>query len=99
MEKIPTVLAEKIYDVLTRYADAKPTYEEKESFVYHFGVLKNKSNHYNLTCIDDSPRSFHKTKDGLFLKGKGAGRVNVIIKKLASEFGIGESTNAVSSTN
>jgi len=40
MDKLPTRLAEQIYDVLTRYADAKPTYEEKESFVFHFGVLK-----------------------------------------------------------
>jgi len=99
MEKLPTSLAEKIYDVLTRYADAKPTYEEKESFVFHFGVLKNKSNHYTLTCIDDSPRSFHRTRDGLFLKGKGANRVNIILKKLAEEFGIIEPSNAVSSSN
>lgn len=85
--KIPTLMAEKIYSVLQRYADASPDYYMKEAFVFHYGVLKDKSNRFELTCMDDAKRTFYCNDDfELYLIGKGANAVNAILEKIKSEF-------------
>lgn len=85
MKKMPTALAEKIYGLLVRYAEAHPDYVERESFVYHFGVCPDTQNEYKLNCLDGGSRSFYCFDDKMFLSGKGAGKVNSIISKILSE--------------
>ena len=85
MKKMPTALAETIYGLLTRYAEAHPDYHQRESFIYHFGVCSHTQPEYKLTCLDGASRSFFCFDDGMFLRGKGEGKVNSILRKILEE--------------
>lgn len=95
MKKLPTNVAEKVYRILEKFADAKGEYYERETFIFHFGVIANTSNSYKLSCMDDSPRTFFCKSDGsMWLDGKGSAKVNPILRKITkelnSEFELGD---------
>lgn len=82
--KLPTLVAEEVYKVLEKFAEAKTDYYSKEEFIFHFGVLKEKSVDFKLSCFDDVTRTFYCTDDGkMWMTGKGSGRVNRILDKIA----------------
>ena len=86
MKHMATKTSEKVYEVLTRFAEANSNYYQKESFVYHFGVVNGTANKYKLTCIDGGIRHFICNNDGDFwVDGTGAGKVNAILRKIAEE--------------
>jgi hypothetical protein len=86
MKKMPTKTAERVYDVLCKFAETNPSYYEKETFVFHFGVLSNTSSTYNLTCMDDAKRTFHCSSNGkMKVEGVGSSRVNGILWKMSEE--------------
>ena len=86
MKKMPTWLAEKVYDVLVKFAEASHKHYDRESFIYHFGVVSGTADEYRLSCLDDSTRTFTCTKDGqMWLEGKGSNRVNAILEKLSTD--------------
>ncbi len=83
---MPTKVAERVYDVLCKFAEASPSYYEKETFVFHFGVLNETSSTYNLTCMDDAKRTFHCSNTGkMKVEGNGTSRVNGILWKMSEE--------------
>ena len=84
MKHMAAQTSEKVYDVLTRFAEASPNYYERESFIYHFGVVHGTSNKYKLSCMDDGVRHFICNDKGEFwVDGNKAGKVNVILRKIA----------------
>ena len=86
MKKMPTKTAEKVYDVLCKFAEANPSYCEKETFVFHFGVLSTTQSNYKLNCMDDAQRTFHCSSSGrMWVDGTNAGRVNSILRKISEE--------------
>jgi hypothetical protein len=86
MKKMPTSIAENVYRVLTRYADAKSDYYSSEEFIFHFGVVHDTSDSFKLTCMDDSPRTFVCKENGdMWLIGKGSDRANPILRKISRE--------------
>jgi len=86
MKHLPTRTAEKAYDVLTRFAEASPDYYERESFVYHFGVVSGTSNRYRLSCMDGGVRYFICKENGEFwVDGTSVGKANAILRKIAKE--------------
>lgn len=86
MQKMPTRTAEKVYDVLCKFAEASPNYYEKETFVFHFGVLSTTQSKYKLNCMDDAQRSFICTDEGrMWVDGSNAGKVNSILRKISEE--------------
>lgn len=85
MKKMPSNAAEKIYDVLIRYAEASPDYYDKEHFIYHFAVLSNLPNTLKLNCVDSKPRTFIREKESYKLMGKGDNKVNSIVKKILKD--------------
>lgn len=86
MKRLPTKMAEQVYDVLCKFADASSNRYEKETFVYHFGVLSGKSAEYKLVCNDDRIRTFHCTTNGnMWVDGVSTGRANAILKKISEE--------------
>ena len=83
---MPTKVAEKVYDVLCKFAEANPNYYERETFIFHFGVLSDTSSTYNLNCMDGSKRSFQFTNSGkMKVDGVGSSRVNGILWKISEE--------------
>lgn len=87
MRKLPTRLAEKIYCVLMRFAEARPDYYSREEFIFHFGVTSDTSDRFNLSCMDEAKRTFVCKRDGtMWLEGKGAARVNSILIKIKEDF-------------
>ena len=84
-KRMPTALAEKVYSVLTRFADADSSYHEKESFIFHFGVCSDISMTYNLKCQDGNSRKFTCVEGKMWVQGKGESRVNSILKKILEE--------------
>jgi len=79
MKKLQTHIAERVYDVLTKFAEASPKHYDRESFIYHFAVLSETSEDFRLTCMDDSPRTFKCSSiEDMRLDGKGRDRVNAI---------------------
>jgi hypothetical protein len=86
MKRLPTKTAEKVYEILCKFTNADPNYYEKESFVYHFGVLSEKSADYKLSCTDDRLRTFHCTTNGnMWVDGVAVGKANAILKKVSEE--------------
>lgn len=86
MKKLPTKVAEKVYRVLEKFAEANSAYYERETFIFHFGVVSNTSTGYKLACIDGSPRTFFCKNDGsMWLEGKGSSKVNPILRKITEE--------------
>lgn len=86
MKKMPTATAEKVYDVLCKFADAVSSYAERETFIFHFGVLSNTSSDYVLNCMDGSRRTFYCKPDGrMWVDGQGVGRTNSILRKISEE--------------
>lgn len=83
---MPSTAAEKIYDVLIRYAEASPDYYDKEHFVYHFAVISNLPNTFKLECIDSRPRTFIREENSYKLIGKGDNKVNSIVKQILKEY-------------
>jgi hypothetical protein len=95
MKKLPTKVAEQVYRILEKFADAHSAYYERETFIFHYGVIANTSISYKLSCIDGSPRTFFCKDDGdMWLEGKGSSRVNSILRKITkeinSEFELGD---------
>ena len=85
MKKLPTHIAEKVYSVLVKFADAKSVYYSREEFIFHFGVVPNTSDRFKLNCLDDAARSFVCKRDGqMWLEGKGSERVNGILRKITN---------------
>jgi arginine/lysine/ornithine decarboxylase len=101
MKKMPTRTAERVYDVLCRFADADPSYYEKETFIFHFGVLSTTSSSYKLNCINDAQRTFHCSAAGkMRVEGSTAGKVNGILWKMSEELmSKNVELNEISSTN
>ncbi len=86
MKKMPTKVAERVYEVLCKFAEANPSYYEKEAFVFHFGVLSTTSSNYKLNCMDDSNRTFNCSSTGrMWVEGIGSGRVNSILYNISEE--------------
>jgi hypothetical protein len=85
MERMPTRAAEKIYDILIKYAEASPDYYQKESFVYHFGVKSKYPGEFVLNCMDSKIRKFIKSQGEFKMIGPGANRINNISKKILEE--------------
>ena len=86
MQKLPTNIAEKVYDVLTKFAEAKPDYYSREVFIFHFGVIHDTSDSFKFECMDDAQRTFTCRNNGtMWLDGKGSDRVNAILRKISSE--------------
>lgn len=93
MKKLPTRVAEAVYSVLMKFAEAKQDYYSREEFIFHFGVVKNTSDRFVLSCMDNSFRTFVCKKDGsMWLEGKGKERVNPILRKIQTDL-IGEKIN------
>lgn len=83
---MPTKTAEKVYDILCKFAEANPSYYEKETFVFHFGVLSTTQPNYKLNCMDDSQRTFICNNSGrMWVDGTNTGRVNSILRKISEE--------------
>lgn len=86
MKKLPIKVAEKVYEVLIKFAEASQNFYDRESFVYHFGVVPNTSDSYDIVCVDGNDRIFTCTKDQqMWIDGKDADRVNAILQKISSE--------------
>jgi hypothetical protein len=86
MKKMPTKTAERVYDVLCKFAEASPNHYEKETFVFHFGVLSETSSSYVLTCMDDAQRTFTCSNTGrMKVDGTKVSRVNSILWKMSEE--------------
>ena len=86
MKKMPTRTAEQVYDLLVRFADANSYHYEKETFIFHYGVLENTDIKYTLNCVDDSLRTFYCNPEGdMWVTGKATSRVNAILKKMSEE--------------
>jgi hypothetical protein len=86
MKKLPTRIAEKVYNVLTKFADAKSDYYSREMFIFHYGVTSNTSDAFTLSCMDDAKRTFICKEDGrMWLDGKGGDRVNPILHKITKD--------------
>lgn len=86
MKRMPTRLAEKVYEVLCKFAQAESTYWERESFVFHYGVIAEASSDYKLSCMDDGQRVFHCTTNGnMWVEGTSTSRANSILRKMAEE--------------
>jgi hypothetical protein len=100
-KKMPTATAEKVYDVLCKFSDAVSSYAERETFIFHFGVLSNTSSDYVLTCMDGARRTFFCKKDGrMWVDGQGVGRTNSILRKISEEMiSKKEIDNSISSAN
>ena len=81
MDRLPTKIAEDIYDVLVKYAEADSDYYQREAFVYHFGVKRGMKS-YHLYCLDGRPRHFIKEPEGYKLVGKGERKVNALIRSM-----------------
>jgi hypothetical protein len=101
MKKMPTKTAERVYDVLCKFAEANPNHYEKETFVFHFGVLSTTSSSYKLNCMDDAQRTFHCNPTGkMRVEGSNAGKVNGILWKMSEELmSKNVELNEISSTN
>lgn len=85
MERLPGASADRIYKVLTQYAEASPKYYDKELFAHLFGVIRYGPKRYKLKCMDDKARYFHR-KDGSFeYSGPRESLINTIIKKIIDE--------------
>lgn len=83
---MPTNMAEKTYDVLCKFAEANPSYYEKETFVFHYGVLNETHPTYQLNCMDGAKRTFTYTSSGkMKVDGVGSSRVNGILWKMSEE--------------
>lgn len=85
MSRMPTRAAEKIYDVLVKYAEARSDYYNKEAFVYHFGVKQEYPGEFILDCMDSKWRKFVKSQGEYRMIGPGANRINNITKKILEE--------------
>jgi hypothetical protein len=86
MKRMPTKIAEKVYDVLCKFAQAEPSYYQKEAFVFHYGVMDNTPEEYRLSCMDDAQRVFYCSDDGeMRVDGSAANQVNSILRKLSEE--------------
>jgi len=86
MKKMSTRLAERVYDILCKFAEANPNHYEKETFVFHFGVLSTTQSSYTLNCIDDAHRIFYCTTSGkMRVDGSNTGKVNGILRKMSDE--------------
>ncbi len=83
---MPTKVAERVYDVLCKFAEANPNHYEKETFIFHFGVLSTTSSTYKLNCMDDAQRTFHCSSTGkMRVDGTNSGKVNGILWKMSEE--------------
>jgi hypothetical protein len=86
MKRLPTKFAEKVYDLLCKFAEANSNYYEREAFIYHYGVLSDKSSQYTLNCMDDSKRIFNCSLNGrMWVDGVNTGKINKILNKVAEE--------------
>lgn len=85
MGMMPTKIAEEIYSVLQRYAEASPRYYSSELFIYNFGVVPNGSKKFRLNCMDGKRRTFIKDDGGYRLDGHGSAKVNTIINKILTD--------------
>ena len=93
MKKLPTRFAEKVYEVLCKFANADPSHLEKEAFVFHHGVFNDKSPEYFLTCTDDAKRVFKQGVDGeMWVEGSSTSTVNSILRRMTEELKKNEAT-------
>jgi hypothetical protein len=82
MEKIPSKIAEAIYDTMVKFAEVSPKYFSRERFIYHFAVTPNMSSKLRLNTMDSRPRVFSSLNGTFRMSGKGETKVNPIISKL-----------------
>jgi hypothetical protein len=83
MKKLPTRFAEQVYQVLVKYAEARPEYYERETFIFHFAVIEDTSDSFKLTCMDGVKRTFFCTNDRkMWIEGKGSDNVNIILERI-----------------
>lgn len=86
MKRMPTRFAEKVYDVLCKFAQAESNYWERESFIFHYGVIQNSESSYKLSCMDDGQRVFHCTTNGnMWVEGTSTSKANAILRKISEE--------------
>lgn len=86
MKRMPTSVAEKVYDVLCKFAQAESAYHEKEAFVFHYGVIEGSTVEYKLSCMDDGQRVFQCSESGeMWVEGSSVGKANSILRKISEE--------------
>lgn len=85
MNRLPGESADRIYRVLTRYAEASPKHYSKELFAYLFGVIRYGPRRYRLRCMDDRSRYFMRVDGGFKYSGPREDFINTIIKKIIEE--------------
>jgi hypothetical protein len=84
MTRLKTKIAEQIYSVLEKYAEASNKYYDREGFIFCFGVIPDAPSSFELECMDGKSRSIQYDGSEMIMIGKGADRVNSIIKKIIS---------------
>jgi len=95
MERLPGSSADRIYNVLSKYAEASPRYYDKELFAHLFSVISYGPKRYKLRCMDDKARYFCRVDGGFNYEGPRSEFINSIIRKIIEE----ELKNAVQSTS
>jgi hypothetical protein len=84
MKWMKTEIAEKAYALLVKYANADPSYYQKEGFIFHFGVIKGTRPFFKLKCLDNEPRKFIIKEDKYIVHGKGTSKLNAILNEVSS---------------
>ena len=85
MNRLPGSSADRIYDVLTKYAEASPSYYDRELFCHLFGVLEYDTERYRINCIDDKTRYFVKEGKEFKYIGDREKMINSVIKSIINE--------------
>jgi len=93
MERIPTKIAEDIYAVLERYANASPKHYDREGFIYSFGVIANPPSRFNINCLDGKIRTFIKNGKDYSIEGYDEYKINAIIKNILSNMNTNTTPN------
>jgi len=84
MKKLPTRFAEQVYKVLVKFAEARPEYYERETFIFHFSIIENTVDSFKLTCMDGAIRTFFCTSDRkMWIEGKDSDKVNIILERIS----------------
>jgi len=96
MDRLPGASADRIYGVLTKYAEASPNYYDKELFAHLFSVIRYGPKKYRLKCMDDKSRFFIKSNGEFKYSGPREDFLNSIIRKIIEEEV--EKRNGVSNT-
>lgn len=85
MDRLPGLSADRIYSVLSKYAEASPRYYDKELFAHLFSVISYGPKRFKIRCMDDSARFFCRIDGGFKYEGPREAFINSIIRKIIEE--------------